>query len=226
MDLGGETPAGFDMRRLLRGRHALMLPVRLLSALAMIGAGFIGLAVLHDAQRSAQRMQINDGTWLYAVDVAFQFLYPAFCFAAIIECVVPLALRAGGRWRTVLWGLPVLAGIGGGAIIYRVFSLDELPFEPKTTMLVVGGALAFFMAASTQIVFWQATAYPEADASDFPLPWYAALIVTLIVFFGAHRGWMDVGPFVKDVEAYRAARWKSPNASVVPSKPAVEEWVH
>ena len=178
-----------------------------------------------DAERGPKRdIQVNDGTRLYAWEVAKACLLPLAaspCWSVGAAAVVILTASP----VTLQWMMPLTWGAIGGLLAYRIFGLGDDPYGPKTVMLVAGGGIVVFLGVSLHLTLWQIMApLPIAMAHDFPITWYVILVLVLATFFGGQRGWTDISPMVKRVLEYRKQHWQDQQPPIHP-QPVPEQWI-
>ena len=185
-----------------RPRVIVRLLARCLVVTTFLASGFSCLAYLHHADWVPSReLQIYDDTVSYAIRVGLACLYPLSCVALFTELQVSLLLSCRWRWSACQVVLPALVGVVGALFAWSLFASQEV--GPKRTLLIAGGGLLAYIGVALQLSLWREMSGAKGTTPDFPLPYYAGLVLLCATFLGALRGWTSESPHVQKILDYR-----------------------
>jgi ABC-type sugar transport system permease subunit len=214
-----------NLARLVRGWAFLGLVGRVFSTVVFICCGFAGLAFLFAAEAVGPgKLQVNDSVPQFVLRIAVEMVRIAACVGLMLELILLLLVQSKVDWRRLIFFVPLIWGLVGAGVAWRILFLDELDVTPKIVMLMMGAGVVFFLTTSMHATLWQASFDVAPEVSDFPYAWYLVLIMLMAAFFGGFRGWTDVSPIVRRVLDYKDQKWKH---QPLPdnARPVQEPWI-
>lgn len=187
--------------------------VRLLFVTVLLLAAFSLLVFLDFEEQTRQGVPIaNINEVIASILLAWTLLAVPAGIVVLISEFQLLLLRAA-RW-SISWCavmVPLSMAIIGGMMGYLLFVAQRDPAPGiAARMFVLGSALAFFLAGSFHVWFYQTWARIELHQT--PVGWYAAALVLAGGFLGSMIAWQAPSPYIARVIQYYEETWRERSA--------------